>query len=245
MTLRRPFAPCMIALAISIAAAQAAAQTVTRYDDCIALAQATPASGLSAADTWYASGGGDAARHCRAIALAALGSFAEASRTIEQVAQGTGDIGARADLFAQAGGFQMAASDPFSARRLFDQALTLEPENFDALDGRARAAAAQRDFAGAITDLNRLLWMVPNDAEALALRAAARRQSGDRAGALADAEAAVGADPGSAVAYFERGAAKAMNGDRDGARADWQHAEQLDPGGETGQLAATNRLRLP
>jgi len=91
----------------------------------------------------------------------------------------------------------------------------------------------------------RSLWMVPNDAEALALRAAARRQSGDRAGALADAEAAVGADPGSAVAYFERGAAKAMNGDRDGARADWQYAEQLDPGGETGQLAATNRLRLP
>lgn len=234
----------LFALVAGLTAMPALAQVIP-YDECIATAQREPASGLSVADRWHESGGGDAARHCRAVALASLGSFAEAARTVEALAQGTGDSAAQADLYAQAGDFQMAAGDAVAARRFFDRALALEPENFAALDGRARAAAAQRDFAGAITDLNRLLWLVPNDAEALSLRAAARRQTGDTGGALADADAAVAADPSSAVAYFERGAVRAVTGDRDGARADWVEAERLDPGGETGQLAMTNRLRLP
>jgi len=234
----------LLALVAGLTATPALAQVAT-YDDCIATARSVPASGLSVADRWYESGGGDAARHCRAVALASLGSFAEAARTVEALAQGTGDIGAQADLYAQAGDFQMAAGDAVAAQGFFDRALALEPENFMALDGRARAAAARRDFAGAIADLNRLLWMVPNDAEALSLRAAARRQTGDTNGALVDAEAAVAADPSSAVARFERGAVRAVTGDREGARRDWAEAERLDPGGETGQLAMTNRVRLP
>lgn len=235
----------LVALLASVSAPAFAQQSVASYDECIALAQTAPGSALSAADGWYAGGGGDAARHCRAMALASLGSFGEASRAVEELAQATTDPAAQSDLYAQAGDFQMAAGDPVSARGFFEQALALEPQSFAALDGRARAAAAQRDFAGAISDLNRLLWLVPNDSEALSLRAAARRQTGDPTGALADAEAAIAADPSSAVAYFERGAARAVSGDREGARSDWMQAEQLDPGGETGQLAITNRQRLP
>ena len=243
-----PAARCLLSALVTIAVfgvTQVAAQSATTYDECIRTAQSAPGSALSVADNWYANGGGDAARHCRAMALAALGSFREASRGVVELAQSTSDPAARADLYTQAGDFQMAASDAIAARGLFDQALALEPGNFEALDGRSRAAAAQRDFAAAITDLNRLLWMVPGDAEALSLRAAARRQTGDRAGALADAQAAIDADPNSAVAYFERGAARAISGDRDGARRDWLESERLDPGGETGQLAVSNRLRLP
>jgi tetratricopeptide (TPR) repeat protein len=240
-----PIRSVLSALLLASVGLPAAAQSVTGYDDCIAMAQTAPASALSAADTWFAGGGGDAARHCRAMALASLGSFGEAARTVEALALTTTDPAAQSDLYTQAGDFQMAAGDPFAARTFFGQALALEPESFAALDGRSRAAAAQRDFAGAITDLNRLLWLVPNDAEALSLRAAARRQTGDTEGALADAEAAVAADPASAVAYFERGAIRAVRGDREGARSDWWQAEQLDPGGETGQLAMTNRQRLP
>jgi tetratricopeptide (TPR) repeat protein len=193
------------------------------------------------ADGWYARGGGDAALHCRAMALASLGSFAEAARGLDMLAQGTPDASAQADLWTQAGDFHMAASDPATARGFFDKALAADAQSVEALDGRARARAAQRDFAGAVEDLNRLLWLSPNDVEGLSLRAAARRQSGDAAGALADADAAIAADPASALAYFERGAARAITGDR----ADWQEAERLDPGGEFGQLAATNRARLP
>jgi len=223
----------------------AAAQAVTTYDDCIGVAQSAPSSALSLADTWYASGGGDSARHCRAMALAGLGSFAEASRAVEMLAQETGDNTAQADLYAQAGDFQLAARDAVEARRLFGLSLAREPQNVAALSGRAWAAAALNDFAGAIGDLNNLLWMTPNNAEVLSLRAAARRQTGDIDGAMADAEAAVVADPDSAVAHFERGAVRAMVGDRTGAREDWLNAERLDPGGETAQMAAVNRARLP
>ncbi len=241
----RPLALAALSAAALLAPVDSRAQVATDYDGCIATAQATPSSGLAAADAWIAGGGGEAARHCRAMALAMLGSFAEASRAVEQLARETADTAAQADLYAQAGDLRMAASDPVSARTLFGQALALEPSSLEALDGRARAAAAQRDFAGAIQDLDRLLWLVPADAEALALRAAARRQTGDAAGALSDADAAVAADPASAVAWFERGAARAVGGDRQGAREDWAYAEQLDPAGETGRLAATNRARLP
>lgn len=221
------------------------AQGTITYDSCIATAQTQPASGLSVADQWYASGGGDAARHCRVIALASLGSFGEAARLVEEIAEGTADAAGKSDLYAQAGDFRMAQGDAAAARMAFGRALALEPSSLEALDGRARAAAAQRDFPAAIADLNNLLWAVPNDSEALALRAAARRQSGDVVGALQDSEAAVAADFQSAVAFFERGAAKAINGDHAGARADWLEAERLDPQGETGQLAANNRIRLP
>lgn len=225
-------------------ASTAMAQAVTSYDDCIATAQSSPETALSLAQNWQATGGGGAAQHCRAMALAAMGSFAEAARAVEQLAQETGDATTQADLYAQAGDFQMAASDAAEANRLFARALSVEPGNVVALDGRARSAAAQGNFAGAVEDLNRLLWLVPGDAEALSLRAAARRQTGDVAGALADAEAAVAADPASAVAYFERGAARAVTGNREGASEDWQRSQELDPNGETGQLAATNRARL-
>ena len=238
--------PFLVSLALgAFLAAQAHAQTVASYDACIALAQREPVAALSAADGWFAQGGGDAARHCRAMALASLGSFAEAARTVEELAAVTGDMAGQADLHSQAGDFLMAAGDAAAARAAFDRALALEPQNVMALDGQARAAAAQRDFATAIMALDNLLWMGPNDAEALALRAAARRRSGDRIGARNDAEAAVAANPNSAVAYFERGAIRAVEGDLAGARADWSHAEALDPGGETGQLALTNRQRLP
>lgn len=235
----------LIATVLMSSGHPAFAQTMD-YDTCIAQAQSNPVQGLTSAQNWRdTGGGGQAARHCRSIALAALGSFAEAAGVAEALAVETDDLPAKSDLLAQAGDFQLAASNPTAARALYDRALAAEPSSIEALDGRARAAAAARDFNTAITDLNRLLWLLPNDAEALSLRAAARRQTGDTTGALTDAEAAIAADPRSAVAYFERGAARAITGDRNGARADWQQAEALDPGGEIGQLAAVNRAKLP
>jgi tetratricopeptide (TPR) repeat protein len=230
--------------ALALTATPALAQ-VTTYDACIRMALDQPSTGLSIAQNWQAQGGGDAASHCRAMALASLGSYAEAARALDSLAQTTGDTLAQADLYMQAGDFEISAGNAAAARGFFDKALAADPQSLGALDGRARTMAAQGDFAGAIADLNRLLWLSPGDTEALALRAAARRKSGDPVGALSDAEAAIASDPSSAVGYFERGAARAVNGDRAGARSDWQEVERLDPGGEFGQLAATNRARLP
>lgn len=214
------------------------------YRNCVGWVAADPTRALTDAEGWRDSGGGLAARHCRALALAAMDRFSEAASEAESVANSMPQSDARVNLLVQAGEFRMASGDPYTARAQFDQALLEMPDNTDALDGRARAVAATGDMQGAIADLNRVIFQRPGDVEALALRAAALRQTGDLAGALADAQSAVNTDPSSAVAYFERGAARAMSGDRSGAQADWQQAAALDPGGPTGTLATNNLARL-
>ena len=214
------------------------------YRNCVDWVAIDPGRALTDAEGWRDAGGGLAARHCRALALAALEDYGNAAVEAEAVAVQMPSSQARANLLVQAGEFRMAAGDPYTARNQFDLALADAPNDVDALDGRARALAASGDMASAIADLDRVLQLRPGDVEALSLRAAARRQSGDLAGALTDAEGAVAADPGSAVAYFERGAIRAVTGDVAGARADWQAAESYDPAGPTGDLARTNLSRL-
>lgn len=214
------------------------------YDNCVKWVAGDPSQALNHANNWRDAGGGLPARHCRVLALAAMNDFSTAALEAESIAAETPNGSDYVNLLIQAGEFRMAAGDGLGARTQFDRALSKEPGNGDALDGRARAAAALGDFPAAIADLDALIALQPSNAEAYALRAAARRQSGDKAGGLADAEMAVGADPNSAVAYFERGAARAVTGDIDGARFDWQQATALDPGGPTGDLANANLARL-
>jgi len=230
-------------LTLALVPAQGMAEDAN-YRNCVDWVAVDPGRALTDAEGWRDAGGGLAARHCRALALAALENYGDAASEAEAVAAMMPMSQARANLLVQAGEFRMAAGDPYTARAQFDQALLDSPDDVDALDGRARALAASGDMAGAIIDLDRVLQLRPGDVEALSLRAAARRQSGDITGAVADAESAVAANPSSAVAYFERGAVRAVTGDIAGARADWQAAESYDPVGPTGDLARTNLSRL-
>jgi len=214
------------------------------YRNCVDWVAADPAQALRDAEGWRDSGGGLAARHCRALALAALDDFSNAALEAESVAASMPPSDARANLLVQAGEFRMATGDPYGARAQFDAALLEAPNNADALEGRATALAATGDMQGAISDLNSVLSLEPGNVDALSLRAAALRQTGDLTGALADAENAVAYGPSSAVAYFERGAARAMSGDSYGAESDWQTAASLDPGGPMADLANNNLARL-
>jgi len=214
------------------------------YRNCVDWVAADPSQALSNAEAWRNAGGGLAARHCRALALAALDDFSGAALEAESVAASMPPSDARVNLLVQAGEFRMASGDPFGARAQFDAALLEAPDNAEALEGRATSMAASGDMQGAISDLNRVISLQPGNVDALSLRAAALRQSGDLTGALADAENAVSYGPSSAVAYFERGAARAMSGDSYGAESDWQTAASLDPGGPTGDLANSNLARL-
>lgn len=221
------------------------AQTFPTYDGCIAAVEADPISGLREAESWANATGSNGAKHCQALALAAIGDDTGAAYALERLAEAMTVPSAQADLFTQGGEFFLDASDPSNASRLFDRALLIEPDAIEALDGKARAAASVGDFVGADRALTQLLWIVPRDVEALSLRAAARRQSGNIIGASADAAAAVAADPLSAIALFERGAARAMSGDLDGARKDWLQAAALDSNGDIGALARENLGNLP
>ena len=214
------------------------------YRNCVDWLEHDPNRALRDAEGWRDAGGGLAARHCRALALATLGRFGEAAAESQSVAAEMPPSEARLDALISAGEYYMSAGDPYSARQAFDQALTDVPNNTEALESRARSLAAAGDMSAAMNDLNQLLSIAPGNVEALTLRAAAKRRSGDAAGALADADTALQYDPGSAISYFERGAARAVTGDTGGAQSDWQTAASLDPGGPAGELASANLARL-
>lgn len=215
------------------------------YRNCVAWVEHDPNQALRDAEGWRDAGGGLAARHCRALALATLGDFGQAAQESQSIAAEMPPSAARLDALISAGEYFMSAGDPYSARQQFDQALTDSPNNPEALESRARSLAAAGDMAAAMSDLNLLLSVAPGNVEALSLRAAAKRRMGDPAGALADAQSALTYDPGSAISYFERGAARAVTGDTSGAQSDWQAAASLDPGGPVGDLASANLARLP
>lgn len=214
------------------------------YRNCVDWVAADPTQALRDAEGWRDAGGGLAARHCRALALAALDDFNGAAVEAESVAASMPPSDARVNLLVQAGEFRMATGDPYSARAQFDAALLEAPNNTDALEGRATTMASTGDIQGAINDLNRVISLEPGNVDALSLRAAALRRNGDFVGALTDAENAVSYGPTSAVAYFERGAARAVSGDAAGAESDWQTAISLDPGGPMADLANSNLARL-
>ena len=214
------------------------------YRNCVAWVDYDPNQALRDAEGWRDAGGGLAARHCRALALATLGEFGQAAQESQSIAAEMPPSSARLDALISAGEYFMSAGDPYSARQQFDLALIDAPNNPEALESRARSLAAAGDMPGAMNDLNALLLVAPGNVEALTLRAAARRRMGDPSGALADAETALAYDPGSAISYFERGAARAVTGDTNGAQSDWQRAASLDPGGPVADLAGANLARL-
>ena len=235
--------PVLIAACLVLIPAAGMAQNAN-YRNCVDWVAYDANRALQDAEGWRNAGGGLAARHCRALALATLERFSEAAQESQSIAAEMPVSDARLDALISAGEYYMAAGDAYSARLQFDLALTDAPDNPEALESRARALAASGDMSGALNDLNSLLARSPGNVEALALRAAAKRRQGDTAGAIADAGLAIQYDPGSAIAHFERGAARAVSGDTGGAQSDWQRAVALDPGGPAGELANANLSRL-
>jgi len=233
----------ILALTLMIVPSLGMAQNAN-YRNCVDWVQVDPNRALQDAEGWRNAGGGLAARHCRALALATLGDFNQAAQESQSIAAEMPPSEARLDALISAGEYFMAAGDPYSARQQFDLALSDAPNNTEALESRSRSLAAAGDMTGAMADLNTLLGLEPGNVEALALRAAAKRRQGDHAGAISDADLALQYDPGSAISYFERGAARAVSGDIGGAQSDWQTAASLDPGGPAGELATANLARL-
>ncbi len=218
----------LLAAAIITASAfalPAAAQMddAARYNACLLMAEADPQRGFDDAVMWEREGGGAPARHCGAVAMTALGRYADAARMLEALANSTptDDAYLRADLFGQAGNAWLLEGDAGRASSAFTAALLLSPEDVALYIDRARAMAMMGELASAEADLTAALLRNPQSYTALVLRAAARRETGNNAGALADCDLALGLLPGGAEALTERGLALARDGRRDEARADF------------------------
>ncbi len=256
-----PRRPWVAPLALSIACLAAPAGAVdlpvedppAAYARCMDLARTRPRQGFEAAVTWQGLGGGEAARHCAAVALLGLGEHAEAAGRLEALAQDSRrPLPLRLDLLAQAATAWMLTRDPARADAVLSTALDVA-ERGDA-DARARMPgllidrATARAAAGAVLqaarDLDRVLDAQPANLEARALRASALRQAGSLAAAEADADAVLAAAPAHPGALLEKGNIQRLAGRPDQARATWMRLLEVAPDAPEAQAARDNLAAL-
>lgn len=250
----------VIATLVLLGAAPAAAQAplepfpglatsleeVAAYQRCIATAAENPDDGFEQAMAWRDSGGGNAARHCVAIALFHLGQPAPAAVRLEELAEGarTAPAVVRARVLAQAGSLWRLSGDFERSHAALTTAIEVAPDQPDLLVDRAATLAAAKNYWEAIDDLNRAIDLEPRYGMAYAFRAAAYRYVDSLDLARDDAERAVRLAPDLPEGWLERGILRRLAGDAAGARADWLRVLVLDADGAAGDAARANIERL-
>lgn len=251
--------PALVAIALLFAldaAAQATRKPAPRlnleaadaraYDSCLAAARKEPAKAYEDAQVWRVRGGGDAARHCAAVAMLEWGEPRTAAQLFERLAL---DMRfrppeLRAEVLAQAARAWLAGGEWERANAAATTAIELAPRNPELWIDRAEALAAAQNYWEAIDDLNRALELDPKRADALVFRAAAYRFVDAPELAFEDAERAVAANPKLADAWLERGILHRQRGDLAKARRDWLEVLVLDAEGPAGDAARAQIERL-
>lgn len=215
------------------------------YDRCIGMLVSNPAGAQSFADAWEATGGGDGATHCRALAEIALGAPENGADLMEALAgRSQGQAAARASVYGQAGQAWLMAGAPGRAYGAATLALSLMPDDPDLLIDRSVASANLERYHDAVDDLTLALDLDPRRADALVFRSAAWRHLGQLDLAQDDIDRAFAQDRENPDALLERGIIRQRRGDRDGARRDWEQAIALSPDTATGDLAQQNLALL-
>ena len=211
------------------------------YDRCMAMLDTDPAGAYAFADAWIATGGGEGAVHCKALADVAQGDVEAGAEALDKLAgSSSAPNAARAAVYGQAGQAWLMAGSPDRALASATLALSLNPDDPDLLIDRSIAAANLEQYQDALDDLTRALDMDPKRPDALVFRAAAWRHLNQPDLARDDIDRALAQDPDNADALLERGILRQRRGDRDGARQDWERATQLAPDTPTADLAQQN-----
>ncbi len=215
------------------------------YEHCLEMIDADPAGANNFADAWEATGGGEGALHCQALAQIALGDPETGAGMLDDLARRSkAPPLARASVYGQAVQAWLMTDQPDRAYDAATAALALSPNDPDLLIDRSVAAATMERYLDAIDDLDRALQLDPRRFDALVLRAAAWRQEGRLDRAKDDVDRALSVNPNYSEALLERGILRQRIGDGDGARADWEHAIELDPDSTTADLAQQNLALL-
>ena len=214
----------MLVAAIAVLALPAAAEDMT-YSDCVAMVSRNARTAEERARAWQTHGGGAAAMHCNALALTALGRYADAARVLDALSRNREfSTSEQADLAAQAGNAWLLAGKGGEAVQSFSVALATKPNDVSTLADRARARALMKDWGGADADLGAALVQDQNRADLLVLRSSARWAMGRKADAATDIVRALELFSDYPPALVERGKMKYSAGDIAGARRDWKKA---------------------
>ena len=215
------------------------------YEHCMDMMASDPSGALDFAEAWEATGGGEGAQHCHAMASIELGDPAAGAAMLDRLAQDSAAPAlTRAAVFGQAGRAWMMAGDAPRAYASATLAATLAPDDPDLLIDRAVAGATLGRFPEVVDDLTRALDLDPRRADALVYRAAAQRHLERLDLAADDIDRAFALDPDDPEALLERGIIRERTGNLRGAREDWQRAAELAPDSGTGDLAQQNLALL-
>ncbi len=215
------------------------------YENCLSMLNSDPSGADTFADAWEATGGGEGATHCHALAKIALGDVDAGAGMLEKLAASShAPAAARAAVYGQADQAWLMAGKPDRALAAATQALNLSGDDPDLLINRSIAAATLEHYDDAIDDLTRALDIDGRRADALVLRGAAWRHLGHLDQAEDDIDRAFALDPENAEAFLERGILRQRRGDRTGAHEDWTRAAQLAPDTATSDLAEQNLALL-
>lgn len=215
------------------------------YERCMAMLASDPEGANTFADAWQATGGGEGAEHCLALAQLQLGDVQAGAEMLEKLASNSKAPSlARATVYGQADQAWLMAGDPGRALAAATMALVLSPDDPDLLIDRSVADATLGHYSDAVDDLSHALELDPKRADALVLRAAAWRHEGHLDLAQDDVDRALAKDPDNPEAYLERGILRQRRGDRAGAHKDWIQAEALAPDSATSDLAEQNLALL-
>lgn len=214
-----------------------------RYETCLRLAREQPAQGLERAQEWRRDGGGVAARHCAAAALAELGRHGEAAAHLRAVADAV-DREARPALLAELAWLLMLDGRADQAEQVQSEALALVPNDLELRIDRAISRADRGRWWDAIDDLNHAHEAAPERIDVLILRAEAYRRVEAPELALDDLERALTIRPDHAEALAHRGVVRFQLGDMSGAAEDWQQVLRLDPDGAAARIAERNLEQL-
>ncbi len=215
------------------------------YEKCLGMLASDPAGANTFADAWQATGGGEAADHCLALAQVQLGDVQTGAEMLEKIAANSNAPAvARASVYGQADQAWLMAGEPARALAAATLALSLSPDDVDLLIDRSVASGTLGHYEDAVDDLSHALELDPKRADALVLRAAAWRHEGHLDLAQDDVDRALARDPDNPEAYLERGILRQRHGDRAGAHNDWVQAEALAPDTATSDLAEQNLALL-
>jgi len=242
----RAFFFCMATIGLMAAPPAWSLDNQAQYQACMALLDRDPAGALDSAVAWERQGGGDAARHCKALALIRTGEVEDGALELERVAQAMPQAKAplAAELFAQAGQAWVKAGNPQRALYAQNQGLKLNPKDVQLLIDRAMTYGTSGMYFEALDDLNVAAELTPDDPEVYAMRAAAYRQLETPDLAEENINQALKLSPSHPGALLERGYLRRAKGDIEGARTDWLTVIQVTPGSDIANEAQKNIEKL-
>ena len=215
------------------------------YEKCMSMLAGDPEGANTFADAWQATGGGEGAEHCYALAQLQLGDVENGAELLEKLAaKSKAPAVARATVYGQADQAWLMAGEPARALAAATLALSLSPDDPDLLIDRSVASATLGHYTDATDDLTHALELDARRPDALVLRAAAWRHEGQLDLAQDDVDRALTLDPENPEAYLERGILRQRRDDRAGAKADWLQARTLAPDTATSDLAEQNLALL-